>query len=251
MDYSGQRVQLDKRSKQLRRKTINLALENGGYHFGGSFSCVEILRALYEDKFMSDKDRFILSKGHACWPWYVLLKEAGYNPKICGHPSRDPGNGILCTTGSLGHGLPQGIGMSLAKKQKKEDGYVYVLMGDGELQEGTTWESMLIASHHKLSNLIVIVDWNNIQGSGYINDTLNMGTTWPIFNKAGWQVHITDGHNIDYLRKDLNVGSDGKPKLIAARTVKGAGVSFMENEPKWHACWPSDWQKDQALKELT
>lgn len=248
MNYSGT-VNLDERSKQLRRDTIELALANGGYHFGGSFSCVEILRVLYEG-LLTPQDRFILSKGHACWPWYVLLRERGLDPRLTGHPSRDPYNGVLFTTGSLGHGLPLGIGLAMAKKQKGEPGYVYVLMGDGELQEGTTWESMLISSKCKLDNLRVIVDWNNIQGSGRVDDVLPLWSIWTVFESCGWESSIVDGHDMACLSKKIKSDHD-KPKVIAARTVKGAGVSFMENDPAWHACWPSGWQKNKAMEELS
>lgn len=248
MNYSGT-VKLDDRSKRLRRETIELALANGGYHFGGSFSCVEILRALYEGA-LSAEDRFILSKGHSCWPWYVILREKGFNPRLTGHPSRDPHNGVLFTTGSLGHGLPLGIGVAMAKKQKGEEGIVYVLMGDGELQEGTTWESMLIAAKYNLDNLCVIVDWNNIQGSGEINNVLPLRSVWSVFESAGWNYSIVDGHDIEQLREELSKTYDS-PNIIAARTVKGAGVSFMENNPAWHACWPSGWQKNKAMEELS
>lgn len=243
------KVQLDKRSKQLRVDTIELALANGGYHFGGSFSCVEILRVLYEG-LLTEDDRFIMSKGHACWPWYVILRELGYKPKLTGHPSRDPHAGILATTGSLGHGLPIGIGLALAKQQKDEPGVVYVLMGDGELQEGTTWESMLIAAKYKLNNLKVVVDWNNIQGSGFNNQVLPIESIWQIFAAAGWSTCIADGHDMQCLKEKI-AEDDVDPRLIGARTVKGAGVSFMENDPKWHACWLAGDLKAQAMEELS
>lgn len=242
-------TKLSKRSKQLRKDTVDLALANGGYHFGGSFSCVEILRVLYEG-FLTSKDRFILSKGHACWPWYVILRELGYKPKLTGHPSRDPYNGVLCTTGSLGHGLPQGIGMAIAKKQRKEPGYVYVLMGDGELQEGTTWESALIASQQRLNNLRVIVDFNNIQGSGFIAGTSPFEYITRMFEGAEWSTCLVDGHNTTKLRGSLMEEYD-VPRVIFARTVKGAGVSFLENDPKWHACWPTADEKKRMLEELS
>lgn len=245
---------LNERSKQIRRDTIALSKANGGYHYGGCFSAVEILIALY-DHVLTDDDRFILSKGHACWPWYVLLREKGFNPKLTGHPTRDEYNGVLCSTGSLGHGLPTGIGIALAKKIKGEKGRVFVLIGDGECQEGTTWESLLIAGHHKLDNLIVIVDWNGIQGSDFVHNILNMqrmnspGILWVTAEEAGWITARRDGHDIIGL-----VDSLGEPArrafLLIADTIKGKGVSFMENNPKWHACWPNAEEEAQALKEL-
>ncbi|MEE9356503.1 MAG: transketolase [Methylococcaceae bacterium] len=240
---------LNERSKQIRRDTIRFSLDNGGYHFGGSFSIVEILIALY-DYILTDDDKFILSKGHACWPWYVILRELGYDPKLEGHPSRDPHNGIHCTTGSLGHGLPSGVGIALAKKLKGEKGKVHVLMGDGECQEGTTWESLLIAAHHKLDNLVVIVDKNGIQGSGFVNDVLPLPWFGNIACTIGWDIVSIDGHGIEEIRGAIEADRSKKPKLIIANTIKGKGVSYMENQPKWHACWPNPEQEAQALREL-
>ncbi len=165
---------LSERSKQVRRDAIDLSLANGGYHYGGSFSCADILVNLF-DRVMGPGDRFILSKGHGCWVYYVLLRELGFNPLLEGHPHYDPSNGVYCTAGSMGHGFPTAIGQALARKLKKEPGTVYVLIGDGEAQEGTTWESLLIAGHLKLDNLVVIVDNNNIQGSGYVDKIMPCG----------------------------------------------------------------------------
>ena len=131
------------RCRNLRIKTLDLALETGLAHLPGSFSIIEML-AVLNDKVLRPEDTFILSKGHACLPYYLLLREKGYNPHLSGHPEIDPANGIPCTTGSLGHGLPMGVGMALARKLMKEPGRTYVMMSDGECQEGTTWESSLI-----------------------------------------------------------------------------------------------------------
>lgn len=239
---------LDARSKQIRRDTIALSKANGGYHYGGCFSIVEILRVLY-DHVLTDSDKFILSKGHACWPLYVLLREKGLNPKLSGHPTRDINNGIVCTTGSEGHGLPTGIGIALAKKLKKEKGKVYVLVGDGECQEGTTWESLLIAVHYQLDNLVVLVDWNGIQGSGFVKDVLKIPGLDAIAKIIGWDVQCVNGHSCAELEYCL-IEPVKEPVLIIADTVKGKGVSFMEDSPKWHACWPNEEQEKQALKEL-
>jgi transketolase len=243
---------LNERSKQIRRDTIELSKANGGYHYGGCFSIVEILIALF-DHIMGEDDRFILSKGHACWPYYVILREHGFNPKLEGHPSRDEANGIHCTTGSEGHGFPTGIGMALAKKIKNELGKIYVLMGDGECQEGTTWESMLIAAHHKLDNLVIIVDWNGIQGSGFLKDILPINKLENIASLIGWEaIFNVDGHNLSQLGGSLKLFQtiESKPQMLIASTVKGKGVSFMEDKPKWHACWPDAEHERQALKEL-
>lgn len=242
---------LSERSKQIRRDIIKLSKANGGYHYGGSFSCVEILIALFDHVIRrSVGDRFILSKGHSCWGYYVLLKEKGYKPKLEGHPSYDPHNWIHCTTGSMGHGLPTAVGMAIAKKMKGEEGKVYVLMGDGECQEGTTWESLLIASRHKLDNLCVIVDDNKIQGSGKVEDILPIACMRDMLLALDWAVHWqTLGHNIDSLTSALE-SKYSVPHIIFADTTKGKGVSFMENKPEWHAKWLDDEHEELAMEEL-
>ena len=239
---------MNERSKQIRRDTIALSKVNGGYHYGGSFSAVEVLIALF-DRVLKEEDKFILSKGHACWPYYVLLREKGFNPKLEGHPVRDEMNGIYCTTGSLGHGLPTAVGMAMAKKLENKPGEVYVLMGDGECQEGTTWESLLLAAHYKLDNLVVIVDWNKIQGSGFLKDILPVDGLGRTSEIIGWKLAEVAGHNCDDIRFAIIEKSD-KPKLIIAHTVKGKGVSYMENKPEWHAKWPDEEHERIAMEEL-
>ena len=263
---------LNERSKQVRRDTIRLSKANGGYHFGGCFSCTEILIALF-DHVLDTGDKFILSKGHACWPYYVLLMEEGNKPALTGHPSRDPHNGVPCTTGSLGHGLPMALGMALAKKVKGEAGKVYVLMGDGECQEGTTWESLLVAAKLDLDNLVAIVDWNGIQGSGSVIDVSPATRRFlEVPFLLGWETATIDGHNVPALhgvllnRAMINVQTvedsgpvwmDGgisqkqkAPCIIFAQSVKGKGVSFMENDPTWHAKWLDDEHEAMAMGEL-
>lgn len=248
---------LSKRSKQIRRDTIKLSKANGGYHFGGSFSCIEILLALfgesssYDNAVLQRNDKFILSKGHACWGLYVILREQGKNPKLEGHPKRDPHNGIECTTGSMGHGLPTAVGMAMAKKIKGESGKVYVLMGDGECQEGTTWESMLIASQHGLDNLVIIVDYNKIQGSGRVDDVVSVEMIDVVADHMGMDCNRVDGHNIEELIKNLSKDMQvGDVNFIIADTIKGKGVSFMEDKPEWHAKWLDDKHEALAMEEL-
>lgn len=241
---------LSERSKQIRRDTIALSKANGGYHYGGSFSCVEILVALF-DHVMGPDDQFVLSKGHACWPYYVLLRERGLDPRLEGHPKRDPHNGILATTGSLGHGLPTAVGMAQAKRLRGAPGRVFVLMGDGECQTGTTWESMLIASRLRLDNLVAIVDWNGIQGSDRCCEVLplNIHNMVQVAEELGWAWSRVDGHKVEQVVDAID-GVFTKPHLIAASTVKGRGVSFMENEPKWHSNWLGGELLDKAMEEL-
>jgi len=239
---------MNARSKQVRRDTITLSKANGGYHFGGTFSCIEILIALF-DHVLTAQDRFILSKGHACWGYYVLLQEKGFKPSLEGHPHLDLPNGVHWTTGSEGHGLPAGVGMALARKLQGISGKVYVLIGDGECQEGTTWESMLMAVQHKLDNLVVIVDWNKIQGSGFTHKILSVDCLVDVAAEIGWHVFCADGHDVnkltEFMRYDCN-----KPHMIIADTIKGKGVSFMENDPAWHACWLDDHRESLAMEEL-
>jgi len=240
---------LNQRSKKIRKEAIAISKKNGGYHYGGSFSCAEILINLF-DKILTKNDKFILSKGHGCWVYYVLLKELGYDPTLEGHPHFDPQNGIHFTTGSMGHGFPAAIGMALAKKLKNENGKIFVLLGDGECQEGTTWESILIASKLKLNNLIVIVDNNRIQGSGFVNDILPIDHVLMETTKsANWDVYKIDGHNDDLLKLKINETHE-KPIFIIADTIKGKGISFMENQPKWHSNWLAGELEKQAMEEL-
>lgn len=242
-------MKLNERSKQVRRDAIEISLANGGYHYGGSFSCAEILINLF-DTIMSDDDRFILSKGHGCWCYYVLLRERGFNPTLEGHPHFEPENGIFCTAGSMGHGLPTAIGQALARKLKGDSSKVFVLIGDGEAQEGTTWESLLIAGHLELNNLVVIMDSNNIQGSGYVSDI--MPVRGPLMQAAvcsGWDVSEIYGHDDSLIT--VTKEPQKKPLLIVANTVKGAGVSFMENKPKWHSNWLGGDNLKNALEELS
>ncbi len=242
---------LNERSKQVRRDTIKLSKANGGYHYGGTFSCTEILINLYDHVFNESCDRFILSKGHGCWAYYVLLREKGYDPPLEGHPHRDIHNGVHWTTGSEGHGLPAGIGMALAKKMRNDPGHVYIIVGDGECQEGTTWESMLTAVHQNLTNLTVVVDNNGIQGSGFTNDILPIKALDECAKAIGWDVTEIDGHDNDQIKEALNSHHSSKPKMIIAKTVKGKGVSYMENVPCWHAQWPDLEHEKQALEELS
>jgi transketolase len=239
---------LSARSKQVRRDAITLSKQNGGYHYGGSFSCAEILINLW-DSILKSEDRFILSKGHGCWVYYVLLQEAGFKPTLEGHPHYEPEQGIFCTSGSMGHGLPAGIGMALARNITNREGRVFVLMGDGECQEGTTWESILLAGRLKLNNLVAIVDNNGIQGSGFVSDILPIHEPLIAAAKAaGWEVLEIDGHSQDLIKIDFK--SQFKPLLVIANTVKGKGVSFMENSPKWHSNWLSGPLELQAFEEL-
>lgn len=242
-------VNLQDKAKKLRKDVIELSQKYGDPHLGSCFSEIEILVSLYI-RILKDEDIFILSKGHACHPLYLLLMEKGYNPEIKGHPDMDLSNGISCTTGSLGHGLPIGVGRALARKKTGKNGMVYVLMGDGECQEGTTWESSLIASYHKLSNLTVIVDYNKLQALDSLDNILSLGDIKKKFEALGYNIREVDGHNFDELINGLERRDSSMPNMVIANTIKGKGVSFMESDPKWHARPMNETELKQAYKEL-
>ena len=171
-------------------------------------------------------------------------------PKLEGHPHRDPANGVHCTTGSMGHGLPVGIGMAYAMKRRGNGERMFVMLGDGECQEGTTWESILIGAKLGLDNLVAIVDNNKIQGSDFTEAVLPViPAVIASAETSGWEVIEIDGHNGEI--RGLHLEDRQKPLLVIANTVKGSGVSFMENTPDWHSNWLSDELEAQAREELS
>lgn len=240
---------LEKKAKNLRKAALDLCLEHKEAHLGGSLSMIEILLTLYEI-ILQKEDKFVLSKGHSSFPYYLVLREKGYNPYIGTHPEIDPKNGIHCTTGSLGHGLPISTGMALARKIKKTPGKIYVLMSDGECQEGTTWESMLIAAHHKLSNLVVIVDYNKIQALSRIDEALSLHDLAEKWRAFHWEVQEVNGHSFSELVNALKNTSTEKPTVLLAHTIKGKGASCFENDPKWHSRLPKAEEMEIAYQEL-
>ena len=197
---------------------------------------IEMLVALYEEVLKED-DKFILSKAHASFPYCLLLREKGYNLPITTHLEINPENGIYCTTGSLGHGLPLGTGMALGRKLQKKPGNVYVMMSDGECQEGTTWESFLIAARHKLDNLVVLIDYNKIQALSPLNEALPLDDLSAKFKAFNWKCsEVHDGHSFDELIPVLQQHNDeAKPRAVIVHTTKGKGIKAFENDPVWHA----------------
>ncbi len=190
---------LKNKAKKLRQDTFLAFIKKGEAHLGGSFSIIETLLALYE-VIMKKNDKFILSKAHASYPLCTLLQDRGLNPKLTTHLELDIKNGIHCTTGSLGHGLPIATGMAFARKKQKISGKVYVMMSDGECQEGTTWESLLIGSKHKLDNLVVIVDYNKIQALSRLSDVLPLKDLSAKFKAFNWNcINVKDGHSFKSL----------------------------------------------------
>ena len=226
---------LVEKAKKLRRDSFNAFVEHGEAHLGGSFSIIEMLIALYE-KIMKEDDKFILSKAHASFPLCLLLQEKGLNPKLTTHLEIDPMNGVHCTTGSLGHGLPLATGMALGRKLQQKNGTIYVMMSDGECQEGTTWESLLIADRHKLDNLVVLIDYNKIQALSFLEEGLPLDDLPAKFKAFNWDcTEIKDGHSFDELIPVLQQKSSIKPKAFVVHTIKGKGIKAFENDPVWHA----------------
>lgn len=258
-------------ASEIRKTILNLIYKTKSPHIGPSFSIVEILVALYfnylnvsrSSPLDPERDRFILSKGHACATLYAVLHEIGFLSKedihgfaINGgileqHPNRSLNYGIEVSTGSLGHGLSIGAGMALSGKIDNKQYKVCVLLGDGELNEGSIWESIMFAGHHKLNNLIAFVDCNKIQALGCtkdIIDWMHLGEKWESF---GWNVQEIDGHCFKQIFRALGSSSSEKPNLVILNTIKGKGVSFMENQLLWHYRAPDSKEYELALKELS
>jgi len=241
-------------------------------HPGGSLSAADIIAVLYFSEMRVDpqnpnwpeRDRFVLSKGHAAPVLYAALAEKGFFPKeellklrktghfLQGHPDMNKVPGVDMSTGSLGHGISVAAGMALAAKIDNKDYRVYCLLGDGEAEEGIVWEAAMAAAHYKLDNLLVILDHNGLQIDGPVKDVMNLEPLPDKWRAFGWNVLEVDGHNIEELTASLQVAKNfvGKPTIIIAKTVKGKGVSFMENQVGWHGNAPSAEQAEAALAEL-
>lgn len=259
-------------AKSLRIDIIKMLEKSQSGHPGGSLSACEILTALYfkemdidpKNPHWEDRDRFVLSKGHGAPVLYAALAERGYFPKeelnslrkinsmLQGHPDMKGTPGVDMTTGSLGQGLSAASGMALAGKIDKKDYRVYALVGDGEVQEGIIWEAAMSAAHYKLDNLTVFMDHNGLQIDGKNEDVMNIEPIDEKFKAFGWHVIKIDGHNFEEIFAALEEAknTEGKPTMIIASTVKGKGVSFMENQAGWHGKAPSSEQAQQALEEL-
>lgn len=259
------------KSIQYRIRLLRVVKKAKAGHTGGDLSCMDILNVLYNRVLNVSatsppdpgRDRYIQSKGHSVEALYVVLADKGFFPEsdletLCqyrsayvGHPTRKV-RGIEHNTGALGHGLAFGTGVALAAKKDGLGYRVFVLMGDGELAEGSNWESMLTASHYRLDNLIGIVDRNQLQISGRTEEVCGLEPLAAKFEAFGWAVRSVDGHDVTALAEVLaGVPFErGKPSMVIARTVKGHGVRFMENDPKWHHGVPSDSQYEQAQQEL-
>ena len=256
----------------LRVDVIKEVFKAGSGHPGGSLSAADIMTALYfkemnidsENPDMPDRDKFVLSKGHAAPILYAALANKGFFPKeelaslrklgstLQGHPNMHKVPGVEMSTGSLGQGFSVSVGMALANKMDKNPGRVYVLLGDGELQEGIVWEAAMAAAHYGLSNMCAIVDNNGLQIDGNNDDVMKVQPIDEKFKAFGWNVQVIDGHDFDQIFQALeNARAEKeKPSVIVAKTVKGKGVSFMEDKAGWHGKAPSEEEAQKAVAEL-
>jgi len=263
--------ELENKAKQIRRLIIQMLAKSGSGHPGGSLSSADLITALFfmvlrhnpKEPNWPDRDRFHMSKGHCCPLWYAVLAESGYFPIkelwslrqigsiLQGHPDRRT-PGVTVASGSLGQGLSVALGMSLAAKLDKKDYRVYCLLGDGEIQEGNIWEAAMAASHYKCGNLCAILDYNGYQIDGKTKDIMNLEPLADKWQAFGWHTISIDGHSMKEILPAYEEAKTikGKPTIIIARTIKGKGVSFMENVLDFHGRAPTQEEAEKALKEL-
>ena len=267
-------TELERRANDMRADIVRMIAEAGSGHPGGSLSCADNLAALYfggvlehdpENPEWEGRDRFILAKGHAAPALYAALAQAGYIPReelatlrklgsrLQGHPDSNQVPGVEVSTGSLGQGLSIAAGAAAGLRLDGAPQTVFALLGDGECQEGQVWEAAMFAAHRKLDNLVAIVDRNGLQIDGRTCDVCDPGDLGAKFAAFGWDVDEVDGHDLDALVAVLGAakaGRDGRPHAVIARTVKGKGVPFMENEAGWHGKAPNAEQAAEALAAL-
>ena len=264
MDY-------EKKEVQIRQDVVRMLYRAQSGHPGSSLSCVEIVEALYYNVLRNidpdnpkrpDRDRFVMSKGHGCPTQYAILADLGFFPRedledfrqvgshLQGHPDCNKTPGIDCNVGSLGQGASVSAGMALAAKHAGADYKVYCLIGDGESQEGIVWEAAMSAAHYKLDNLIFLLDHNGLQIDGANDKVMSLGDICAKFEAFGWETVTIDGHDIQAVTNACLAPSSGKPRMINCLTVKGKGVSFMENNFGWHGKVMSEADYSAAAKEL-
>ncbi|MCL2816982.1 MAG: transketolase [Clostridiales bacterium] len=263
---------LASKAKEIRRQVVAMLQKSASGHPGGSLSLAEILAVLYFDEMKTDpknphwaeRDRLVLCKGHGAPALYAALALRGFFPVeelaslrklgsiLQGHPDMKKTPGVDMSTGSLGQGLSAACGMALAARLDERDYRVFAILGDGENEEGQVWEAAMFAAHYKLDNLIAFIDHNRLQIDGRIADVLSPEPLPDKWSSFGWHVQTTDGHDIGALRAAIAVAKEvsGRPSVIIAETVKGKGVSFMENEAGWHGVAPNAEQAERALEEL-
>jgi transketolase len=258
-------TRLEEKARSVRRQVLEMSVRAGGGHVAPTLSCVDILVALYYRVMQviappEYADRFILSKGHAVAGLYAILADKGFfspqdldsfcSGKLCGHPDRGI-PGVRVATGSLGHGLSVGAGMAWDAKREGLPDRVYVLLGDGECQEGQVWEAAAFSSHHRLDNLVAIIDRNGLQAIEPTESVMKLEPLAQRWQAFGWKVSEIDGHDFSSLLPALSLPSvGGRPHCVICQTVKGKGVSFMENQSIWHFRIPEGQQLEQARREL-
>lgn len=271
--YWGEgKCHMEDKCRQLRKRILTMIYEAGSGHPGGSLSSVDIIAVLYnrimkhdpKNPGWTERDRFILSKGHVCPALYAVLSDCGYFDQkeldglrkygsiLQGHPYMYKTPGLDISSGSLGQGLSISVGIALAAKMDKRTFRVYCLMGDGETQEGQIWEAAMAASHYRLDNICGIVDYNGLQIDGRVEEVMNISPYRDKWAAFGWNVLETDGHDpvqLEYTFKKAK-GFRGRPTVIIAHTIKGKGVSFMQNNAGWHGVAPNKEQLEAALAEL-
>ena len=265
-------ARLEKKAKEIRRDIISMTAAAGSGHPGGSLSAAGIVTALYfqimrldpERPDWPDRDRFVLSKGHAAPVLYSALAERGFfrtselltlrklGSRLQGHPDMKSLPGVEMSTGSLGQGLAVANGMALAGKLDNRDYRVFVLMGDGENQEGMIWEAAMAAAHYKLDNLTAFLDHNGLQIDGPVREVMSVEPVADKWKAFGWDVQVIDGHDLSQIINAVEKAKEvkGRPQMIVAETVKGKGVSFMENNVDWHGRAPNPQETEKALAEL-
>ena len=263
---------LKERAKEIRKDIVTMIGQAKSGHPGGSLSATEIVTYLYFEELRidptnpkwDDRDRFILSKGHAAPVLYAALARRGFFPTeelstlrkigshLQGHPDMKKVPGVDMSTGSLGTGFSAATGIAMACKLDKKENYVYTLLGDGEIQEGQVWEAAMSAAHYKLDNLIAFLDNNGLQIDGNIDDVLSPNPIDAKFAAFGWHVLVIDGHDFKQIADAVAAAKaeKGRPTMIVAKTVKGKGVSYMENQAGWHGSAPNEGQVAQAMAEL-
>lgn len=269
MKYDAKALKI--KANQIRRDVLDVVYDSKAGHIGGSLSSIDILTTLYyntlninaNDTKNLERDRFVLSKGHIAESLYCILADKGFFDKeklktyskfgstLIGHPN-SKNSGVEINTGSLGHGLPVSVGMALAGKRDNRSYRVFTLMGDGEQAEGSVWEGAMAAANYKLDNLVGIVDRNRLQISGSTEDVMALDDLSDKWRSFGWEVVEVDGNDIEELLKVFNnvPAKKGKPTMVIANTVKGKGVSFMENQAKWHHGVLNEEQYKQAVNDL-
>lgn len=265
-------LEIELEATKFRKEILEMIVAAKGTHIGSAFSIIDIISYLYAKVLKFDpknpnkatRDKFVLSKGHGCSALYVILAHYGFFPKnllksyctedstLGGHPDSVLIPGVETSTGSLGHGLSVAVGFALANKINKSTAKVYCLVGDGECNEGAIWEAVMVAAHHKLDNLVLIIDDNKLMISGFTKDILDPLSFSDKFHSFGWNTIEIDGHNfnemIDVFAK-VPIKNE-KPTVIVGNTIKGKGVSFMENQREWHSMLPNEEQMQVAMSEL-